>query len=164
MVKNTTGGSGHKRFARKNQGGGKSANTWDKSDPLLLEVSVIKPLGDCRFQVHTKDRKPLICHVSSRFSGRFKHHNLVIANSLLLVSLRDYESPPKHCDFLQKLADTTPIDFFTVRLDGDPVPAEAEWDIFQRGPAAVAMEPVMEGGEVVPAATVDASEIDFDAI
>jgi len=171
MVKNTTGGSSHKRFARKNQGGGRGTATWDKSDPLLLEVSVIKPLGDCRFQVHTKDRRTLICHVSSRFSGRFKHHNLVITNSMLLVSLREYENPPKHCDFLQKLSDTTPPDFFTVRLEGYSTNEDLELDIFQRGGAAAAavLEPVPEAlqgenGVWGEGEMVGGGEIDFDAI
>lgn len=161
MVRNTTGGSSHKRFARKNQSSGK-ATTWDKSDPLLLEVSVVKPLGDCRFQVQTKERKILLCHVSSRFSGRFKHSNLVIASSLLLVSLRDYESPPKHCDFLQKLSDMTPVDFFTVQLDGYNSSADLELDIFQRH----ADVPTLSESSIPIKKIVEEeqNEVDFDAI
>lgn len=156
MVKNTTGGSSHKKFARKNQGD-RQAFTWDKSDPSLIEVSVIKPLGDCRFQVQTRDRKPLLCHVSSRYSGKFKHHNLVIANSVLLTSLRTYETPPKHCDFIHKLSDVTPLDFFTTRLDTDMV-SQDDLDIFRHSmPAAPASD--------LPAVQEEVeSWIDFDAI
>lgn len=124
----------------------------------------MKPLGDCRFQVQTKERKTLLCHVSSRFSGRFKHSNLVIVSSVLLVSLRDYECPPKHCDFLQKISDTTPVDFFTVHLDGYNAAAEMELDIFQRH----ADVPSVIGEKIALPLTKrveeDEEQVDFDAI
>ena len=120
MVKNITGGSSHKKFARKNQSNTNSNEFhWDKSDPSLIEVSVTKALGDCRFHVVTKDRKELICHISSRYSGKYKHHNLVTVNSLLLTSLRLYENPAKHCDYIHKLNTTTPVDFFNHGIVSD---------------------------------------------
>lgn len=122
MVKNTTGGSSHKRFARKNQSGHKEFS-WDTSDPSLIEVSIVKPLGDCRFQAQTKDRVPLLCHISSKYSGRNKHQNMVTANCIILASLRMFENPYKHCDYIKKLRDATPSDFFTTRLDTDPTNA-----------------------------------------
>jgi len=159
MVKNTTGGSSHKKFARKNQGGSNEF-TWNRNDPYLIEVTVTKPLGDCRFHVVTKDKKTLICHVSSRFSGRFKHHNMVIANSMLLVSLRPYENPAKHCDFIHKLSDTTPLDFFPGQVNNTSM--ESDLDIF-RNHAVLPTDTVTDASAKIESIPEDA-DIDFDAI
>lgn len=163
MVKNTTGGSSHKKFARKSHGGGRDELSWDKSDPYLLEVSVTKALGDCRFSISTKDRRTLICHVSSRFSGRHKHHNMVVVNSVLLVSLRPYENPAKHCDYIQKISDTTPVDFFTVRLPNEPnQTTESDLDIFRNN--ATMNHPVEKAGDNPIETIHEDTDIDFDAI
>ena len=163
MTKNTTGGSSHKKFARKNQGN-RHQFTWDKNDASLIEVSVVKPLGDCRFHVQTRNRETLLCHVSSRFSGKYKHHNLVTANSVILTSLRTYETPPKHCDFIHKLSDTTPLDFFTTRVSKDNI-SEDDLDIIRHSSShASSYCPENKQGMSVVPEEETSLEIDFDAI
>lgn len=166
MVKNTTGGSFHKKIARKSNGNSRGEFTWDQSDPNLLLVSVTKPLGDCRFSVQTRDRRPLICHLSSKYSGRFKHHNMVVANCVILVSLRPYENPSTHCDFIHKMFDVTSLDFFTVRLPTEHSPVmEDDLDIFRSNSAALPR--IQEGeGEAQgdQGEAQQGEEIDFDAI
>lgn len=162
MVKNTTGGSSHKKFARKNQSGGRKEFEWDTSDPSLLMVSIVKPLGDCRFHAQTKDRKDLLCHVSSKYSGRNKHQNMVTANCVILASLRMYENPAKHCDYMKKLHDTTPSDFFTTRLETDTTVLESDLDIF-RSVSSTVPEGCKEASGEQGNDGLDA-EIDFDNI
>jgi len=94
---------------------------------------------------------------------------MVIANALLLVSLREYENPPKHCDYLQKISDTTPLDFFTVRSVREI--QDLELDIFQKGRD---LPLIAEEGDGKPLADSEVwdegkqvggdGDIDFDAI
>lgn len=122
MVKNTTGGCGSKRMARKNTGN--KQGEIDLNDPNILTVSVSKALGNSRFYVVRPDHSQLICHIPNRFSGRNKHNNFVTVNSLILVSLREFENPAKTCDYIRILQPTTPIHFFindsgTATMDDD---------------------------------------------
>ena len=161
MVKNTTGGSGSKRMARKNTGN-KQADI-DLNDPLVLTVSVSKALGNSRFYVLKPDQSQLICHIPNRFSGRNKHNNFVTVNSLILVSLREFENPAKTCDYIRILQPTTPTTFFlnsrgTVHPDDDiifrnetllPTPEENPQD---------------SGSNTCVTNIMDFSEVNFDDI
>lgn len=109
MVKNTNGGCGHKKMARKSHA---QTSSIDMSDPSLHQVSVVKVLGDSRFHVETSNHTKLICHLPAKFSGKNKHRNFVQLNSLLLVAFREYENTDKHCDLVQIISATTPNNFF----------------------------------------------------
>lgn len=159
MVKNTTGGSGSKRMARKNMGN-KQAEI-DMSDPLILTVSVSKALGNSRFYVLKPDNSQLICHIPSRFSGRNKHNNFVTVNSLILVSLREFENPAKTCDYIRILQPTTPVSFFTNGAKNVDMDDEIVFKNDNSQPLEIVSEE-KTGGCITH--TMDFSEINFDDI
>lgn len=132
MVKNTNGGCGHKRMARKTTD---KSSSIDMTDPSLHQVSVVKALGDSRFHVETSNHTKLLCHIPARFSGKNKHKNFVQVNALLLVAFREYESSTKTCDLVQIISATTPNHFFLNNpavntLDNDIIFTEQNQSIF----------------------------------
>lgn len=111
MVKNTTGGSHFKKMSRKQ--GAAHFNYDALNDPNIINVSVIKALGDGRFYVANNKSEEIMMHIPGRFKGRNKHRNFVTVNSLVKVQLREYEtSPVKTCELLQILQTTTTAQFF----------------------------------------------------
>lgn len=165
MVKNTTGGNGSKRMARKNTG--HKQPDIDMNDPLILTVSVSKALGNSRFYVLKPDHSQLICHIPNRFSGRNKHNNFVTVNSLILVSLREFENPPKNCDYVRILQPTTPHTFFLRNLANGE--ASLDEDIVFRNETHLIENPSetdtnKEGVATVKSITIDFGDINFDDI
>lgn len=159
MVKNTTGGCGSKRLARKNTGN-KQVDV-DMNDPYILTVSVSKALGNSRFYVLKPDNSQLICHIPSRFSGKNKHNNFVTVNNLILVSLREYENPSKTCDYIKIVQPTTPVTFF---LNGTNNSNSNNDDdiIFKNEPMLSSIE---EKIDLTPTTTtIDFGDINFDDI
>jgi len=110
MVKNTTGGSHFKKMSRKQNAS--SFNYDSLNDPNIINVSVMKALGNCRFLVSTNKGDELTMHIPGRFSGRNKHRNFVTVNCMVKVQLREFEHPTKNCDYLQMIQSTTPASFF----------------------------------------------------
>jgi translation initiation factor IF-1 len=100
MVKNTTGGSGHKSQARKLLDSGANANLPEPSNEFEVYATVSKMFGNGMCQVITLNGLILTCHIRGKFRGRNKNNNLIAPNSFLLVGLRDWENPPKNCDLL----------------------------------------------------------------
>ena len=77
MVKNTTGGTGTKSLARKHQSGGGRTELALPTCPLEQIACVTKALGNGMLEIHTNDDVRLI-----------------------LVGLREWETPIKNCDIL----------------------------------------------------------------
>ena len=100
MVKNTTGGSGHKSQARKLVDSGVSAKVPEPSNEFEVYATVSKMFGNGMCQVKTYNNLELLCHIRGKFRGRNKKNNLLSPNSLVLVALREWENPPKNCDLL----------------------------------------------------------------
>jgi initiation factor 1A len=101
MVKNTTGGSGHKAFARKLVSSGKSSAIRLSQNAFELYGVVTKMFGNGMVQVKTQQNTELTCHIRGKFRGRNKKQNVVTLNSTVLVGLRDWENPAKNCDLLE---------------------------------------------------------------
>jgi len=115
MVKNTKGGSGHKKFARK-----LTSDSGPRITRLRLaeqdgEVYAIatKMLGNGMFQCYCMDGKSRIVHIAGKFSGRQKRDNFVTLGKWVLVGLRtwcsqeedkDKKKLPK-CDLLEIYSD-----------------------------------------------------------
>lgn len=163
MVKNTTGGNGSKRMARKNTA--HKQQEVDMNDPYVLTVSVSKALGNSRFYVLKPDHSQLICHIPSRFSGRNKHNNFVTVNSLILVSLREFENPAKNCDYIRIVNPTTPTAFF-LRNTANMCEAGNEDEIIFRNETQVTeLLKNEDGTEKTPVTnTMDFADINFDDI
>jgi initiation factor 1A len=101
MVKNTTGGSGHKSQARKLVSG-KSSNIVRVSQESGEKYAIItKMLGNGMCNITTEDGETLLCHIRGKFRGRNKKTSIVSCNSIVLVGLRDWESVIKNCDLIE---------------------------------------------------------------
>lgn len=99
MVKNTTGGTGTKSLARKNQASG-SGRIQLSQDPLEVYGYVSKMFGNGMCEIITNDEKKLTGHIRGKFRGHQKRHNLLTPSSVVLVGLRDWENPIKNCDIM----------------------------------------------------------------
>jgi initiation factor 1A len=93
MVKNTHGGSGHKKFARKFTGGPKSNKLRLSEDEGEIYAIVIKMLGNGMFHCHCLDNTTRLGHIRGKFSGRGKRDNLVEGGKWLLIGLREWDVP-----------------------------------------------------------------------
>jgi len=99
MVKNTTGGTGTKALARKNQS--QSSNRIQLSqDPLEVYGYVSKMFGNGMCEITLNDDKKMIGHIRGKFRGKQKRNNLLTVSSMVLVGLRDWENPIKNCDIM----------------------------------------------------------------
>ena len=101
MVKNTTGGSGHKSQARKLVSTSKSGKLRTSENELELYACVTKLYGNGICQVLTNTGSELTCHIRGKFRGRNKKNNMVMPMSIILVGVREWENPVKNCDLLE---------------------------------------------------------------
>jgi len=93
MVKNTHGGSGHKKFARKFTSGPKSNKLRLSEDEGEIYAIVIKMLGNGMFNCHCLDNTTRLGHIRGKFSGRGKRDNLVEGGKWVLIGLREWDVP-----------------------------------------------------------------------
>lgn len=100
MVKNTTGGTGTKSLGRKYQSKGADKRLRLSENEDEKYACVTKLLGNGMCEIQTNDNKKLIGHIRKKMRGKQKRTNLVSAFSIVLVGMRDYESPPKNCDIM----------------------------------------------------------------
>jgi initiation factor 1A len=101
MVKNTTGGSGHKSQARKLVSG-KSNNIVRVSQEAGEKYAIVtKILGNGMCNVTTEDGATLLCHIRGKFKGRNKKTSIISSNSIVLVGIREWESIIKNCDLIE---------------------------------------------------------------
>jgi initiation factor 1A len=100
MVKNTTGGTGAKSLARKHQSSGGRSELTLPSCELELVACVTKALGNGMLEVRTNDDVRLIAHIRNKFRGKQKRHNMIGVLSIVLIGLREWETPYKNCDIL----------------------------------------------------------------
>jgi len=108
MVKNTTGGSGHKSQARKLVDSGVSTKVPELSSEFEQFATVLKMFGNGMCLVRTHAGIELTCHIRGKFRGRNKKNNLLSVDSHILVGLREWENPPKNCDLIL-LLDSNPL-------------------------------------------------------
>jgi initiation factor 1A len=100
MVKNTTGGTGSKSLARKNQVSSRNEKLRLPEDALEQFAVVIKMLGNGMCAIITNENKSLIGHIRNSFRGKNKRHNMVSVGSIVLVGLYDWERDPKNCNIM----------------------------------------------------------------
>ena len=119
MVKNTHGGSGHKKFARKNTTGPKSNRLRTSEDEGEIYAIVTKLLGNGMFHCHCIDVKVRLGHIRGKFSYRTgKRDNMVQVGKWVLVGLREWDTSDSssciskqnekfsQCDLLEVYTDT----------------------------------------------------------
>jgi translation initiation factor IF-1 len=103
MVKNTTGGSGHKSLARK-----LTSHVGDRSEPMpsdpLEHIAVVSKIHGAHCDV-TFDGQTIICHIRNKFRGRNKRQNTIRVGSFVLIGIRDFQ--PTHSDLIFVYNDDT---------------------------------------------------------
>ena len=106
MPKNTKGGSGHKRQARKHTSGGYQNNrTRFSEDPLEMYAVCTKLYGQGHIEVMCHDGVSRMCVIRKKFKGRGKRDNNIILGTWLLVGKREFEvraaGKKEKCDLLE---------------------------------------------------------------
>lgn len=111
MVKNTHGGSGHKKFARKHNT--KSNNKLRMSnDECEIYGIVTRMLGNGMFYCHCIDNVVRLGHIRGKFTGRNKRDNIVEIGKWVLIGLREWDTSTstkdklQQCDLLEVYTDT----------------------------------------------------------
>jgi initiation factor 1A len=100
MVKNTTGGTGTKSLARKNETRGNNSRLRLIVDELEKYACVTKIFGNGMVEIYTNNNEKLVGHIRNKFRGKQKRHNMISLFSIVLVGLREWEKPSKNCDIL----------------------------------------------------------------
>ena len=100
MPKNTTGGKGHKAQASK--GSNFIQRDYKITSHLEVEGYVEKIVGNGMIRVNSTNGKyiGLICTIRGKFKGRNKSRNKIETNGIVIVGLREWESPHKTGDLL----------------------------------------------------------------
>ena len=102
MVKNTHGGSGHKKFARKHTGGSKSNKLRVSEDEGEIYAIVTKMLGNNMFHCHCIDGTTRLGHIRGKFTGRCKRDNMVEGGKWVLIGLREWDVPSEKSSGISK--------------------------------------------------------------
>ena len=120
MVKNTQGGSSHKKFARKHTGGSVRNNNKLRvsEDEGEIYSIVTKMLGNGMFHCFCIDGYIRLGHIRGKFTGRGKRDNIVEIGKWVLIGLREWDVPSEnssnvlkqkekiqHCDLLEVYSD-----------------------------------------------------------
>lgn len=111
MGKNIHGGAGHKKFARKNNGGGERHNAKLRvsNDACEIYAIAVKMLGNNMFTCHCEDGVKRLVYIRGKFSGKKKRDNLVVSGKWVLVGLRTWDVSTKEseqkCDLLEVYSD-----------------------------------------------------------
>jgi hypothetical protein len=105
MVKNTSGGTGHKSQARKFASSTKSNVLRCPAEDGEYFAQVAKNFGGGICDVVliiNNTSQTMRCQIRGKFRSRNRKHNSVTVGSLLLVGLREWEAPNyKICDVLE---------------------------------------------------------------
>ena len=92
MVKNTHGGSGHKKFGRKFTVAPKAGNRLRVSeDEGELYAVVTAMLGNNMFHCHCIDGVLRLGHIRGKFTGRGRRDNTIVPGSWVLIGLREWD-------------------------------------------------------------------------
>lgn len=92
MVRNTKGGSSHKKQASKHTGGGGNSRTRYSEDPAEMYACCSKLLGNGMCNVICQDGIERLCVIRKKFKGRGKRGNEVSSGVWVLVGKREFEA------------------------------------------------------------------------
>jgi len=125
MVRNITGGSGHKSQARKHvaprSGVSSSLRVVKEEGECFAQVE--RMLGGSNCHVKCTDGITRLCVIRGKFRGKGKRDNVLMTGSIVLVGIRDYESRKgggklETCDLLEVYRETDKQRLFsTVKVD-----------------------------------------------
>ena len=189
MVKNTTGGSGHKKFARKNETSKKGRNLRISLEEAEIYGIVTKMFGN-KFNAICADGKERGVMIRGKFSGKGKRDNFVAVGTWVLIGSRAEWSTEvdkngmEVCDLLEvytpqnreELKRTVPIDWSHLVANDLSVAAAGEGArdeslVFEYGTTNDELKKIIEGdlgkkavGFVPSAAVEEEEEVDIDDI
>jgi initiation factor 1A len=114
MVKNTQGGSSHKKVGRKFTTGAKNNKLRLSEDEGEIYSIVTKMLGNGMFHCIGIDEKQRLGHIRGKFSGRGKRDNMVEVGKWVLIGLREWDinssrdekEKLQKCDLLEVYSDS----------------------------------------------------------
>jgi len=115
MVKNTHGGSGHKKFGRKfTTGAAKNNRLRVSEDDAEVYAIVTKMLGNNMFHCCCIDGVTRLGHIRGKFTGRGKRDNMVQGGKWILIGLREWDTSSgekttkkmQQCDLLEVYSDS----------------------------------------------------------
>lgn len=115
MVKNTHGGSGHKKFGRKFTVGAKSNKLRTSEDIGEVYAIVTKMLGNNMFHCCCIDGVTRLGHIRGKFAGRGKRDNMIHGGKWVLIGLREWDTTTtvektskklQQCDLLEVYSDS----------------------------------------------------------
>lgn len=108
MVKNTKGGSRHKKLARKNvddETKKHKTRLANRDEPCEVYAVVTKMYGQGNCEVLCSDGITRLCVIRKKFKGRNKRNNMISLHTILLVGIRDWEivstDKKQKCDLLE---------------------------------------------------------------
>lgn len=106
MAKIKTGGSKHKKMAKKHTEPIKRKTRFkNESEPCEMYAIVTKNFGQGRIEVTCNDEQVRNCVIRNKFKGRNKRTNKIYVGGNVLVGLRDWEthrdSKKEICDLLE---------------------------------------------------------------
>jgi initiation factor 1A len=100
MVKNTSGGSKHKSFARKRE------NTPQNTRLRLStcneeQYACVTKMNGNNCSLTTANGVDLVGHIRGKMTGRNRRSCNISKGTIVLIGLRDWEKTPKNCDILE---------------------------------------------------------------
>ena len=93
MVKNTHGGSGHKKFGRKYTTSKHSNRLRISENEYEIYAIATKMLGNNMIYCHCIDGILRLGHIRGKFTGRGKRDNMIGLGTWLLIGVRTWDEP-----------------------------------------------------------------------
>jgi initiation factor 1A len=101
MVKNTTGGSKHKGFARKEFSSNYNNKLRLSDNEFEIYAHVTKMFGNGMCETLCQDMVKRTCIIRGKFRGKGKRTNFIVIGSIVLVGIRHWETDSNKCDLLE---------------------------------------------------------------
>jgi|TARA_B100001063_G_scaffold245791_1_gene282530 hypothetical protein len=105
MVKNKSGGSGHKKMGRKFVNAPKSNRLRLSQDDDEIYACVTKLLGNGMAHIINSNDTKMLLHIRNKFRGRSKRDNTIKSGTIILAGKRTFETVKEgkleNCDLLE---------------------------------------------------------------
>jgi translation initiation factor 1A len=119
MVKNTKGGSGHKKMGRKFTTGAKNNKLRLSEEEGEIYSIVLNMCGNGMFHCYGIDGITRLGHIRGKFSGRGKRDNMVEVGKWVLIGLREWDIEPSTMKTINKKEKMQKCDLLEVYNESD---------------------------------------------
>lgn len=164
MVRNTQGGSKTKSMARKSATDS-NKHEYIPTNPLEKYAVVEKMYGNGMCQVTTtdNDKLSLLCHIRGKFRGRSKKQNTISTQSIIVIGLREWESPYKNADLISVISTPNDPIIATNNKNGHKQETTDDYFTFSEEPSIVDND-FIQNTHVEQSIIVEEDEINIDDI